>query len=626
MKGFLNSVRSRWAILAHDLTMVPLAWIGAYLLRFNLDEIPEPIFQQALSAFPIVLIMQGAMFWYFGLYRGVWRFASLPDLIRIVKAVIAGVCLSALVIFLWTRLHGVPRTVFVLDGILLMFLLGGPRFIYRWVRDRHLYVRTGKKTLIVGAGQAGEMLVRDLLRNANSLYSPIAFVDDHPRTQLKDIHGIPVVGSCADIPQVVNTLEVELILIALPSATSKEMQRIVGICESTEKPFRILPRTQDLVSGQISVKELRDVKIDDLLGRETVALDWQSITEGIQGKSVLVSGGGGSIGSELCRQIAKLNPARLIILEQSEFNLYAIDMELRRDCPTLSLICELVDVQDKVAVDQAFARYRPQVVFHAAAYKHVPMLESQVRAAVVNNVFGTLTLARAADQYRCESFVLISTDKAVNPSNVMGATKRVAEIICQNFNEDSRTRFITVRFGNVLGSAGSVIPLFQKQIAAGGPVTVTHPEITRYFMTIPEAAQLILQAGVLGQGGEIFVLDMGEPVNIAYLAKQLILLSGKKPDENIEIVYTGLRPGEKLYEELFHDAEKLTETVHPKILRATSRRVDRHSLDRALEELVRASEGGDEDLLKKSLRRLVPEHHAGAAPADATVPLAQQKR
>ena len=626
MKRLIHRLRSRLAVLVHDLALIPVAWFGAYWLRFNLDAIPEPFLAEAVRWLPLVLISQGAMFWYFGLYRGVWRFASLPDLARIVQAVAVGVAITATVLFLFTRLEGIPRSVFILDGIILILLLGGPRFLYRWLKDRHLYSSSGRRTLIVGAGQAGEMLARDLLRDRAHAWQPVAFVDDHPRKQDKDIHGIPVAGTCDDIVPVVSDLQVELILIALPSANAREIRRIVETCESTGVPFRTLPPMKELVSGQVGIKELRDVKIDDLLGRETVALDWESITRGIQGRTVLVSGGGGSIGSELCRQAGRLGPRRLVIVDHSEFNLYAIDMELRRTHPELELVCMLGDIADEVLVDNTLHEHRPEVIFHAAAYKHVPMLEDQVRAAVLNNVLGTRTLATLADRHGCDAFVMISTDKAVNPGNTMGATKRVAEIFCQNLDARSTTRFITVRFGNVLGSAGSVIPLFQKQIAVGGPVTVTHPEITRYFMTIPEAAQLILQAGVIGQGGEIFVLDMGEPVKIAYLAEQLILLSGKKPGENIEIVYTGLRPGEKLYEELFHDAEQLVDTVHPKILLAQSRRVDDALLESAFAELEAASRGNDEPRLRQLLNDLVPErtraggsHGLSGAQSGATV-------
>jgi FlaA1/EpsC-like NDP-sugar epimerase len=610
MRKRLNRLQNRFTVFLHDLVMIPVAWIGAYWLRFNLDGIPAEFWWQALAMLPVAMLAQGATFWYFGLYRGVWRFASMPDLARILKAVLVGVAVAAAAIFLLFRLQGVPRSVFVLDGILLVLLLGGPRFIYRWLKDRRLYGQEVRNVLIVGAGQAGEMLVRDLLRDPLHAYRPVAFVDDASKKLGKDVHGIRVAGACDVIPMLTAELDVQLILIALPSANSRQMQRVVELCEATGLPFRVLPHMKDLVTGQVSLKELREVKIDDLLGRESVSLDWTAITRGVQGSTILVTGGGGSIGSELCRQVARLKPAHLVIFEQSEFNLYSIELELRRTFPGLRLTALLGDIYDPVAVEQLLRAHRPAVILHAAAYKHVPMLEHQLRTAVKNNVLGTRNLASLADRYGCATFVMISTDKAVNPANIMGMTKRVAEIYCQNLSTRSSTHFITVRFGNVLGSAGSVIPLFQKQIAAGGPVTVTHSQITRYFMTIPEAAQLILQAGTMGKGGEIFVLDMGEPVKISYLAEQLIRLSGKKPGEDIEIIYTGLRPGEKLYEELFHASEKLAGTTHPKILLANSRSMDFSQLEQALDKLALACGTDDERQIYALLSELVPEHQS----------------
>jgi FlaA1/EpsC-like NDP-sugar epimerase len=613
MMRLLNKTQSRFTVFLHDLLMIPLAWLGSYWLRFNLDGIPAEFWQQALRMLPLVLVVQGSLFWYFGLYRGVWRFASMPDLVRILKATLTGVAVAAVAIFLITRLQWVPRSVFVLDAILLVLLLGAPRFVYRWIKDRRLYGQEVKNVLIVGAGQAGEMLVRDLLRDPLHAYRPVAFVDDASAKQGKDVHGVRVAGTCDVIPELASELDAKLIVIALPSANSRQMQRVVELCEATGLPFRVLPHMKDLVTGQVSLKELREVKIDDLLGRESVSLDWAAITRGVQGKTILVTGGGGSIGSELCRQVARLKPAHLVIFEQSEFNLYSVELELRRTFPNLKLTALLGDICDPVAVEQMLRANRPTVILHAAAYKHVPMLEHQLRAAAKNNVLGTRTLASFAERYGCATFVMISTDKAVNPANIMGMTKRVAEIYCQNLSSRSSTHFITVRFGNVLGSAGSVIPLFQKQIAQGGPVTVTHPEITRYFMTIPEAAQLILQAGTMGKGGEIFVLDMGEPVKIAYLAEQLIRLSGKKPGEDIEIVYTGLRPGEKLYEELFHESEKLAGTTHPKILLANSRSMDFAQLEHVLDRLAATCEKNDVRQIYGFLTELVPEHQSRLA-------------
>jgi FlaA1/EpsC-like NDP-sugar epimerase len=616
-------LRSRGGAFAHDLLMIPIAWLGAYWLRFNLETIPESYLLQAIAMLPVVMLVHVSVFVYFGLYRGVWRFASVPDLLRIAKAVVVGMAISAVIIFMLTRMAYVPRSVLPLSALLLMFLLGGPRFVYRWLKDRRLYDLPGKKALIVGAGRAGEMLARDLLRDRQAQYQPVGFVDDDARQRGREIHGVRVLGPVESTPSLIQKLGVDVILIAVPSATSKQMRRIVDICEPCGIPFRTLPRLEDIVSGQASIKEIRDVSIEDLLGRETVKLDWGSITDGLRGKTVLVTGGGGSIGSELCRQIAGLQPARLIVFERSEFNLYTIDLELRRTFPDVTLSTVLGDVCDSAGVKRLLKTERPDVIFHAAAYKHVPILEVQLREAVQNNVLGTWTVASLAGQHGCQAFVLISTDKAVNPANIMGASKRAAEICCQYFHGASNTRYLVVRFGNVLGSAGSVTPLFQQQIARGGPVTVTDPEVTRYFMTTAEAAQLILQASVIGEGGEIFVLDMGEPVKISYLARQLILLSGKKPDDDIEIVYTGLRPGEKHYEELFHREEALVETGHPKILLARSRTVEKEIVEHAVPTLRQAAIDTDDAKMKEVLRTLVPEH-APAAQSGAKRRVASQ--
>ncbi len=608
MKNLLKRALSPGVAFVHDLMMVPLAWLAAYWFRFNLYQIPEPMLQYALWDLLLVVPVQVAVFRLFGLYRGVWRFASLPDLARIVKAVAVGLALSMALVFTVTRLEGVPRSVPLLYGLFLIAMLSTPRLIYRWLKDHRFRLATGKRVLLVGAGQAGEMLVRDFFRNGAGGFQPIAFVDDDSRKWGREIHGVRVVGGSERIPELVADLEVEVVVLAVPSAGGDAVRRLVRLIESAGVPFRTVPRLEALMSGQVSIKQLREVSIDDLLGRAPVSLDWAGIRAGLKDKVILVTGAGGSIGSELCRQIAQVDPRALILLESSEFNLYGIELELRRRFPALSLLTHLCDVRDRPAVERAFGLHRPHVVFHAAAYKQVPMLESQEREAVFNNVLGTRTVAQAADRCGCSEFVLISTDKAVNPTNIMGASKRVAEIYCQNFNRYSETRFITVRFGNVLGSAGSVVPLFQNQIAEGGPVTVTHPDIERYFMTIPEACQLIMQSAVLGSGGEIFVLDMEQPVRIRYLAEQMILLSGKTPGQDIEIVYTGLRPGEKLTEELFHDREQLAPTGYDKILLARHRPVDWTQLNREIEHLQRHCDDYDIPALRAGLRWFVPEY------------------
>lgn len=600
--------RSRTMAFCHDLLAIPFAWLGAYWFRFNLGSIPHEIIAKAILILPFLIFIQATAFLAFGLYRGIWKFASLPDLLRIIKAVVVGSAVSALCVTFFIQMQYVPRSVFPLYSLFLITALGGSRLLYRWLRQHANNFSNAKRVLIIGGGQAGEGLIRDLLRDTSHTYNPVAVVDDDLHKQGFEIHGIRVQGKIENIPEIVKSRDIELILIAMPSASSASMRRVVGFCEKTMRPFRTLPGLMDLASGHVSINALREVSIEDLLGREPISLDWASISHGLTGKVVLISGGGGSIGSELCRQIALLNPAKLVVIENSEFNLYALDLELRQRFPNLKLHIHLGDVTDRIAVQQVLAQHKPEVIFHAAAYKHVPLLESQLRAAIRNNILGTWIVAEEAVANGVKQFTLISTDKAVNPSNIMGATKRAAEIICQNFNSHSNTHFVTVRFGNVLGSAGSVVPLFRQQIAAGGPVTVTHPEIARFFMTIPEATQLILQATVMGRGGEIFVLNMGEPIKIAYLAEQMIQLAGLKVGEDIEIQYTGLRPGEKLSEELFHQSEQLVSTGHEKILQAHYRPLEWQVLVQMIEELNRRCNDNNEPVLCALLHKLVPEY------------------
>lgn len=609
----LRLLKTRWAALVHDLVMVPVAWLLAYWIRYKIGEFPDLLFERALQLLPVMVLIQGSTFFYFGLYRGIWRFASLPDLTRIVRAVVVSTAIAAVIIFLFTRLQYVPRSVFVIDAILLIFLLGGTRLSYRLLKDHHLSKEAAERVLVVGAGSAGEGLVRDLLRMRPSVYLPVAFVDDAPSKQGQEIHGIRVVSTTDNIAAVAGQWDADLIMLALPSANSSQMRRIVELCENSGLPFRTLPKLQSLVSGKVSINEIREVQIEDLLGRAPVVLDRMEIVNRLTDKVVLVTGGGGSIGSELCRQVTCVGIRRLIVLDQSEYNLYAIEKELQQSRPELQLTCELGDICDEAGLEYLFRRYRPDVVFHAAAYKHVPLLEDKVREAVRNNIIGSWNVAQLADKYGCSDFVMVSTDKAVNPGNIMGATKRVAEIICQTLDERSSTRFITTRFGNVLGSAGSVVPLFKKQIQNGGPVTVTDKDITRYFMTISEACRLILQTTVMGNGGEIFVLDMGEPVKVLYLAEQMIRLSGKVPEEDIKIQFTGLRPGEKLHEELFHTDENLTDTSHEKVMLALSRKTDWQTLTVAMDGFQRAVDVFDVSALKRLILKLVPEMTQQAA-------------
>lgn len=597
----------RAAVILHDLGMVALAWLFAYLIRYNFAMGPDEWLAMGKSLV-VVLIAQGFMFWRFGLYRSVWRFASLPDLWNIIRAVLLGVLAAGLVLFLINRFTGIPRASFALYPLLLIFLLGAPRALYRLWKDYRLNISKvmgRQRVLIVGAGRAGEMLARDMHRDDD--YLPIGFVDDQRRLRGAKVHGIPVLGTVDELPAVAAQVAADIIVIAIPSANAGEMRRVVERCEQAGLPFRTLPRLDDLMLERASVLELREVALEDLLGRDPIALDWRQISSALVGKTVLVTGAGGSIGSELCRQIAKVGPTQLVIFERCEFNLYSIEFELRRNFPELIMSAHLGDITDPAAVDYVFNGHRPQVVFHAAAYKHVPMLQEQPREAVRNNVIGTRIVALAADKFGVETVVMISTDKAVNPTNVMGASKRVAELYCQALSRRSQTRFITVRFGNVLGSAGSVVPLFQQQIAAGGPVTVTHPDITRYFMTLPEASQLIMQAAAMGEGGEIFVLEMGQPIKIRYLAEQLIRLSGKTLGKDIDIVFTGLRPGEKLYEELFYSQEQLSKTANDKILLAHSSPMEWERLNRLMEKMDEACQAYDQDAQRLLLQELVPE-------------------
>lgn len=603
----MKGLSPRISIIMHDILMVSLAWLFAYSTRFNFS-LKEVGWEPMLSSLPIVVLLQGVIFWSSKLYKGIWRFASIPDLWNILRSAALGALAIAAALFLVNRLQGIPRASLVLYPLFLILLLGGPRLIYRVWKDhglRNLNSLHRKRVLIIGAGRAGEMLARDMLRDHD--FMPVGFLDDQQKLFGAKMQGIPVLGEISKLSEIVENEDIDSIVIAIPSASNSAMQKIVESCEQTNIPFRTLPRMRSSMSAQPSVSELKEVAIEDILGREPVSLDWKTIRNYYVGKTILVSGGGGSIGSELCRQISRLGPASLVIFDVSEYNLYTIQMELGSKFPNIPIHAVLGDVCDEKAVEHMMDKYHPDIIFHAAAYKHVPMLQEQLREAVYNNVIGTRNLAVAADKFKCSTFILISTDKAVNPTNVMGATKRSAEIFCQNFNTLSQTAFITVRFGNVLGSAGSVVPLFQDQIANGGPITVTHPDIIRYFMTIPEASQLIMQSGIMGDGGEIYVLDMGEPVKITYLAEQMVRLSGKKPGEDIEIVYTGLRPGEKLYEELFYKDESLLDTGHAKILLANSRKSDWKYVEEMMNKMSGACLEYNEKGIKSLLKEFVPE-------------------
>ncbi|WP_147534478.1 polysaccharide biosynthesis protein [Bacillus marasmi] len=498
------------------------------------------------------------------LYKKAWEYASIGEVKSIVKAVTFSIGITLvmqLIVFQDAYLRAL-----LITWMIHIILIGGSRISWRLVRDR--YIKTQKqmkRTLIVGAGAAGTMVVRQLLNNHDTELKPVAFIDDDPRKYKLDIYGLTVVGNAGHIAKTVETLQIDHIVIAIPSLSKAELKRIFDECSKTKAKTQIIPMIEDIMLGKVSVNSFRDVQVEDLLGREPVELDIAGISEYVSGKTVLVTGAGGSIGSEICRQICKFNPGRLVLVGHGENSIYGIDMELRNSVSaSVEVIPIIGDVQDRERMFEIMDEYRPAVVYHAAAHKHVPLMEYNPREAVKNNVFGTKNVAEAADTYGVDTFVMISTDKAVNPTNVMGSTKRIAEMIIQGLDRTSKTRFVAVRFGNVLGSRGSVIPLFKKQIQAGGPVTVTHEDMTRYFMTIPEASRLVIQAGSLARGGEIFVLDMGEPVRIVDLARNLITLSGYSVNE-IGIQFSGLRPGEKMFEELLNEKEIYPEPVYPKI-------------------------------------------------------------
>ena len=611
MKGsiinYFHLWRNRIIACSADFLSIWCAWFFAFWFRFNLQNFPDKVWTSYWHYFTILLPAQIASFWLFGLYRGVWRFASIPDLIRIIKAVALGTLFLVVFWFLSREPYVLPRAVPFLYFIFLIILMGLSRLSYRCIKT-HRGMNEAKRVLIIGAGGAGEGLARDLLRHAAGRYKPVGFVDDHPIKQGRELHGIRVLGKIDKLPELSDKYRIEHIFIAIPSLSAKEMRRIVDLCQKMDRPFSTLPNLNELNSSQVHLGNIRQVSVEDLIGREEVHIDTTKISNLLNGQVVLVTGGGGSIGSELCRQIARFAPKKLIVLDHSEFNLYQIDQDLRASPNQVRYTICLGSIVDPIFMEKVFETYHPQVVFHAAAYKHVPLLEDQAGVAIRNNLLGTQIVANLAIKYEVNRFILISTDKAVNPTNVMGATKRAAEFYCKALHQKNpKTRFIVVRFGNVLNSAGSVVPLFRKQIEQGGPVTITHPDITRYFMTIPEACRLILQAGSLGEGGEIFVLDMGDPIKIQYIAERLIQFSGKEINQDIEIVYTGLRPGEKLFEELFYAHETLVPTAHEKIMRSTSN-VDIAELKDKIKNLTDTFQSlSDEEIVQK-LKEIVPEY------------------
>lgn len=567
--GRVSSARSikTWFVLAYDCFAIIVAWVLAYIVRFNFSFDQATLFEKGMTYLPLVLVVQVFLYWYFKAHRSIWKFASLLDLIKLVKAALVGTVALVFILFI-TVGQPMPRSIFVIYPLLLLAFWSAGRFAVRYRAEVKARRKNLTRVLIVGAGHAGEMFVRDILRAQPRKYEPVAFLDDNKALHGKELHGVRVLGATDDAATLIADKKIELIVIAMPSAPSRVTKPLLNALQDLGVPISIVPSLEEIASGNAQISDLREVAIEDLLGRDPITLDWKPVKNEIAGQVVLVTGGGGSIGSELCRQICRFNPKKLIVLDHAEFNLYQIGRELLQTFPEVDVQLTLASVTDENVLTSVFANHRPDLVYHAAAYKHVPMLEAQVQQAIQNNLLGTKTVAEISVRYAVKKFVMVSTDKAVNPTNVMGATKRAAEIFCQSYDDQVETNFVTVRFGNVLGSAGSVVPLFKQQILAGGPVTVTHSDMTRYFMTIPEASQLVLQAGALGEGGEIFVLDMGEPVKIVDLAEKMIRLSGKKIEEDIHIAFTGLRPGEKMFEELFYQGEPLQQTKVQKVMAA----------------------------------------------------------
>lgn len=541
--------------------VISAVFFSRFLVNATLNVITTPMLIMAIA----ILCSHHILSLKLNLYKKAWEYASIGELIIIFKVVTSSIILAA--VFQQIIIHEIYLRLLVVTWLLHISLIGGSRFCWRMYRDSFINKSANKKrTLIVGAGSAGTMVARQLLKNQEAGLLPVGFIDDDVKKHQLDILGIPVFGGVSKIESIVKEMNVDNIVIAIPSLCKKELNTIFQECAKTNAKTQILPMIEDLVTGKISVSHFRDVQVEDLLGREPIKLDIESISEYLTGKTVLVTGAGGSIGSEICRQIAPFNPSRLILLGHGENSIYSIEMELKESYgnTNIQFITEIADMQDADKMDQVMRTHQPDVVYHAAAHKHVPLMERNPEEAVKNNVLGTLNAARAASWNGVKTFVMISTDKAVNPTSVMGSTKRLAEMIIQSLDQKSTTKFVAVRFGNVLGSRGSVIPLFKKQIEKGGPVTVTHPDMIRYFMTIPEASRLVIQAGSLARGGEIFVLDMGDPVKIVDLAKNLIKLSGNSLEE-IGIEFTGMRPGEKLFEELLKEDEVHDKQVYPKI-------------------------------------------------------------
>ena len=598
---YLKLIRDKLKLLLIDAIILAVMPIMAVLLRFE-GEIPAAEFDIIRTGLPWMVLLSLAVFYFYGMYHRIWHYARMRDLIAIVGAV----TLSQAAIFILTVLLSIaiPRSVMIITWLLDLGAIGASRLMFKINLDLVTESKGGRENLlIVGAGDAGAMLARELEQNDAATISIVGFVDDDEKKQKGRLAGFPILGTTRDLPAVVRKHKIDTIVIAIPSADGDAVRRIDRQCRKTGANVRIMPGIYEMISGEAGMGELREIRLEDLLRRDPIQLDFDQITGYIAGKTVLITGAGGSIGSELSRQISRVGAKEIILLGRGENSIYEIHQELKRKFPEQTYHTVIANITDKDRMARIFKRFHPQVVFHAAAHKHVPLMEIQPDEAVRNNVFGTKNVAELADENQAEIFVLISTDKAVNPTSVMGATKRTAELVLQEINQHSKTKFVTVRFGNVLGSRGSVVPLFEKQIAAGGPVTVTHKEMTRFFMTIPEAVQLVLQAGSQAEGGEVFLFDMGKPVKINDMAEDLIRLHGLTPGRDIKIVYTGLRPGEKLYEELLTSEEGTTSTKHKKIFKARIQPLDEADLKQSLQTLQKIT---DRQILLQTLKHMIP--------------------
>jgi FlaA1/EpsC-like NDP-sugar epimerase len=583
-----------------DAVLVAAAWYLAFALRFDF-AIPNRYEQLITETILLVVLIKVAVLTAFGVYNHWWRYVSIGDMWAAARAVAVGSLLVLIAVFLIEPIEGVrlPRSVILIDALLLLAFITGARLLARTFIERpgrRGLVARGKEALIVGAGDAGQLIIKEMLKNRALGYTPIGLVDDDARKSNLRLHGVRVLGKTADLPHLLSDNKPDEVIIAIPSAAGAKRQEIVTICRDAGVAVKTLPAVHELITGDLYLaRQLREVQVEDVLGREAVELDVAAIASYLTGETVLITGAGGSIGAELCRQVAAVGAESIVLVDHGENALVEIARELEHDRHFGAAVPVLADVKQRAKMQQIFARYQPGVVFHAAAYKHVPLMEANALEAVRNNVLATSVVAEVASEARVKRFVLVSTDKAVNPKNVLGQTKAVCEWVVQAAaaRERNGTHFISVRFGNVLGSSGSVIPLFRRQIARGGPVTVTHPDMTRFFMTIPEAVQLIVQAGALGESGDVYVLDMGTPVKIVDLAHNMIRLSGKEPDRDVQIEFIGVRPGEKLHEELWGEGEQAVPTPHPKILRSAGRSVDPAWLEEELAELERLVDVGE---------------------------------